>query len=187
MARALLVVTTLIASWLGMQAVHELGHVIGASLTGGKVARVVLHPLSLSRTDLSANPSPLAVAWTGPALGVLLPLALWGGAASLKAPLLYLPRFFAGFCLVANGAYIGSGLLSAVGDSETMLRHGAATWRLALFASTSTPLGFWLWHGQGADFGLGGEGRAVNTTATAITTLVGAVLAVLGFTIWGDG
>ena len=81
-----LIGSTLIASWLGMQAVHESGHVLGAHLTGGRVARVVLHPLTISRTDLSHNPRPLLVVWAGPAVGVLLPLVLWGVAAGLRLP-----------------------------------------------------------------------------------------------------
>src|SRR5262249_34871163 len=72
-----LIVSTLVASWLGMQAVHELGHVLGAWLTGGRVARVVLHPLTISRTDLGHNPSPLAVVWAGPVFGALAPVLLW--------------------------------------------------------------------------------------------------------------
>src|SRR5260221_4916233 len=48
----ILIVSTLLGSWLGMQAVHELGHVIGAWLTGGQVSQVVLHPLTISRTHL---------------------------------------------------------------------------------------------------------------------------------------
>src|SRR4051812_32794919 len=75
--QAVLIGSLLPASWLGMQAVHELGHVAGALLTGGKVARVVLHPMTISRTDLASNPSPLLVVWAGPVLGCLLPLAAW--------------------------------------------------------------------------------------------------------------
>jgi hypothetical protein len=45
-------------SWYGMMAIHELGHVMGAWLTGGRVERVVLHPLAISRTDLAHNPRP---------------------------------------------------------------------------------------------------------------------------------
>jgi hypothetical protein len=67
----------LIASWLGMQLVHELGHVMAAYATGGSVERVVLHPLELSRTDLARNPRPLAVASAGPLGGA--GLFLWHG------------------------------------------------------------------------------------------------------------
>jgi hypothetical protein len=59
--QAILIVSTVLGSWLGMQAVHEFGPVVGAWLTGGKVAKVVLHPLSISRTDLADNPRPLTV------------------------------------------------------------------------------------------------------------------------------
>ena len=52
-------------SWLGMQAVHELGHVLGAILTGGRVTTVVLHPLTISRTDVFPNPHPLIEVWAG--------------------------------------------------------------------------------------------------------------------------
>jgi len=50
-------------SWLIMMATHELGHVIGAALTRGTVKRVVLHPLAISRTDISPNPHPSVVVW----------------------------------------------------------------------------------------------------------------------------
>jgi hypothetical protein len=74
--QVILIASTLLGSWLGMQAVHELGHVAGAWLTGGRVEKVVLHPLTISRTDLAHNPAPLLVVWAGPTVGVLLPLAL---------------------------------------------------------------------------------------------------------------
>lgn len=75
--KILFLFSTLCLSWLGMMAVHELGHVIGAVLTGGKVARVVLHPAAISRTDVSPNPVPLIVAWAGPIFGALIPLFFW--------------------------------------------------------------------------------------------------------------
>ncbi|HEV8059073.1 MAG TPA: M50 family metallopeptidase, partial [Gemmataceae bacterium] len=76
--QSVLIVSTISASWLGMQAVHECGHVLGAWVTCGEVNKVVLHPLTLSRTDLKRNPHPLVVVWAGPCFGVLFPLALWG-------------------------------------------------------------------------------------------------------------
>jgi hypothetical protein len=38
--QAVLILSALLGSWLGMQAVHELGHVLGACLTGGRVSQV---------------------------------------------------------------------------------------------------------------------------------------------------
>ena len=61
-------------SWLAMQAVHELGHVLGAVATGGQVTKVVLHPCTISRTDVHPNPHPLLVVWAGPVVGAALPL-----------------------------------------------------------------------------------------------------------------
>src|SRR5436190_23321694 len=104
-----LIIATLAGSWLAMQAVHELGHVLGAWLTGGRVARVVLHPLTISRTDLADNPKPLVVVWAGPLVGVALPTLLWAAAAAARRPGAFVLRFFAGFCLLTNGLYIGLG------------------------------------------------------------------------------
>ena len=60
----LIFVASLLAlSWFAMMAVHELGHVVGALVTGGVVERVVLHPLTISRTDVSPNPEPSIVVW----------------------------------------------------------------------------------------------------------------------------
>ena len=107
--QALLIISVLVASWMGMQALHEFGHVLGAWITGGKVSKVVWHPLTISRTDLSYNPRPLLVVWAGPVVGVLLPLASWGLAVAIRGPGAFVNRFFAGFCLIANGAYIAFG------------------------------------------------------------------------------
>ena len=60
-----------------MQAVHELGHVIGAWATGAEVKRVVLTPSTISRTDVVNNLHPLVVVWAGPMVGAALPILLW--------------------------------------------------------------------------------------------------------------
>jgi len=160
-----LIGSALVGSWLGMQAVHESGHALTAWLTGGRVARVVLHPLTISRTDLAANPRPLAVVWAGPLVGALAPVALWAGAAGLRLGAAFLLRFFAGFCLVANGAYVGAGSLGRVGDAGEMLRHGSPEWLLCLFGAAAAGAGLWLWHGQGRHFGLGPARGAVSRGA----------------------
>lgn len=152
--RILLWLVTLFCSWMGMQAVHEFGHVVGAWLTRGQVVRVVLHPLTISRTDLAENPSPLIVVWAGPMIGCLIPLILWVAAAHYRWRYTFLLRFFAGFCLVANGAYIACGSFDRIGDCGEMLRHGSSMWHLWLFGLVTVPAGFRLWHGLGPQFGL---------------------------------
>ena len=65
----LLGLSTVLLSWLWMMAVHEFGHVLHAWLSGGTVAKGVLHPLTISRTDVAPDPQPLFVVWGGPIWG----------------------------------------------------------------------------------------------------------------------
>ena len=69
-----LIAATCCLSWLAMMALHEFGHMLHAWLSGGHVAKVVLHPLAISRTDVSPNSHPLFVVWGGPVWGTVLPL-----------------------------------------------------------------------------------------------------------------
>ncbi len=176
----MLIFATLLASWLGLQAVHEAGHVAGAYLTGGRVQRVVLHPLTISRTDLAQNPRPLLVAWGGPVFGAAFPLLLWGLAAAGRLPEAFLLRFFAGACLVANGCYLGFGLIDRVGDCGDLLRAGAPPWHLVAFAAVAVPAGLWLWHGQARHFGLGPEAEPVRLRTVWLSVGALAALVALG-------
>jgi len=163
--------------------VHESGHVLGARLTGGRVARVVLHPLTISRTDLAHTPSPLVVVWAGPLLGVALPLLSWAAAAAARLPGAFVLRFFAGFCLLANGLYIGLGSFDRVGDCGEMLRHGSEPWQLWLFGAVTAPIGLWLWDRQGPHFGLG-PARGRVRRGVAYGSLVACLaLVVLGLVV----
>jgi hypothetical protein len=145
----------LLLFWLPLQAVHELGHVLAAWGAGGTVQRVVLHPLAISRTEVSPNPAPLIVAWAGPLVGVAIPLALAGLARWAAPSLRPYADFFAGFCLIANGAYIGLGALAHIGDAGDILRHGAPTWQLLAFGALTLPAGLWFWHCASYAFGFG--------------------------------
>ena len=183
--RTALILTTLLGSWLGMQAIHELGHVIGAWVTGGQVACVVLHPLTISRTDLGHNPHPLAVVWAGPVFGVLLPLLIWGLMKKVRPREAFLARFFAGFCWLANGLYIGVGSFDRVGDCGEMLKHGSSVWQLWLFGAITTPIGLWFWHQQGPHFGWGSPTPEVSRSATMTSIGVCIMLLVLGIAMGG--
>ena len=158
-------VSIVLLSWLGMMIVHESGHVAIAWITGGKVNKVILNPFEFSRTDVFPDPHPLAVAWGGPIIGVLLPLTAFSVAAMLRWSGTYLLRFFAGFCLVANGAYIGAGSFNRIGDTYPMLLFGSSLWQLWLFGALTVSLGLFLWHHLGPHFGLGPHAKRVNPAA----------------------
>ncbi|REJ70944.1 MAG: hypothetical protein DWQ34_23695 [Planctomycetota bacterium] len=179
----LLIASTLAASWLGMQIVHEAGHVLGAWATGGTVLGVELKPWSISRTDVSPNPHPLIERWSGPLVGGVAPCAAWLLAVAARIRWAYLLRFFAGFCLVANGAYIGAGVVAPVGDAADILREMPAKWPLAAFGVVTIPLGFLLWNGQGPHFGLGTADGQVNRrhAVACLCVVTGIVLSEVAF------
>jgi hypothetical protein len=179
-----LIASTLTLSWFAMMAVHETGHVLGAWFTGGSVAKVVLHPLTISRTDLSNNPQPLVVVWAGPLFGVAAPLLAWIVAQLARIPIWYLLRFFAGYCLIANGAYLGVGSFANVGDAGDLLRHGAPIWQLWIFGALCVPAGFLLWHRLGTHFGLG-ESKGRVSFPTAYGCMIGLVVVVVLMSFFG--
>lgn len=183
--QAILIGSICLASWLGMQQVHELGHVLEARLTGATIVRVVLNPFMFSRTDLATNPHPLIVVWAGPIVGVTLPTVLWIAATGLQLTGAFVLRFFAGFCLIANGLYIGVGSFERVGDCRDMLQHGAELWHLWVFGILTTPLGLWLWHGQGRYFGLGSAAERVSPRTALCTAVICITLVTLGLMING--
>ena len=144
----------LVLSWMLMQAVHETGHVIAALVSGGRVLCVVLHPLRFSQTVVDPNPHPAFVVWSGPIFGVVAPTLLWLAWRSLKAGAEATLRFFAGFCLLANGAYAGLGWIGRVGDTALMMHFGAPAWLLAILGGATMLAGVGLWHGLGPRMGL---------------------------------
>jgi hypothetical protein len=147
--RRLALILLLYPMWLAMMAVHEAGHCLSAYFSGGRVESVTLPLLGFSRTDLSRNPHPQFVAWGGPLWGVFIPLAI------LLLVRMTIPRaaravaVLAGFCLIANGAYIGLGSFMTAGDGHDLLRHGAPGWTLVLFGATAFAAGLYLWHRAG--------------------------------------
>jgi hypothetical protein len=175
----LLICSFITLSWLGFMVVHEFGHVVTGWVTGASVSRVILHPLQISWTAFTNNPHPQLVAWGGPILGSLLPLGLFAIAKANHAPGIYLFRFFAGFCLTANGFYLIIDAFERGGDGGTLLRHGAMLWHLVLFGSLTTPTGFWLWNGIGKYFGLGRPSGTISHAAAFSSIALLALVIIL--------
>jgi hypothetical protein len=172
-----LILCLVVTSWLAMQMFHEFGHIVGAWWTGGVVDLIVLRPWTISQTSLSYNPDPLFVAWAGPIGGALMPFLLWAVSVLLRFSLRHILRFFAGFCLIANGLYIACGALQPAGDARVIQRSGSPQWQLIVFGAITVPIGLWLWHGEGKHFGFGGAGgnvarRDVFACAIALCTVL---------------
>ncbi len=166
--QALLIVGTLGASWLGMMAVHESGHIVAALAAGGSIKSVALPIFGFWRTDLANNPHPLVVAWAGGVLGSLFPLPLLLVTRLAARRFAFLAQFFAGFCLIANGAYLGGGAWLDAGDAADLLHHGAQRWQLATFGLPIVAAGLALWNGLGRHFGLGSSAGRVDHAAAAV-------------------
>jgi len=171
-----LIVTFLAFSWLAMQVTHELGHVVGAWLTKAEVTKVALYPCIISRTDLGRNPHPSVVVWSGPVVGVLLPWLAYLLVRVCRFPGIYLFRFFAGFCLIANGVYIAFGPADGAADTGVMMQHGSPRWLMVSFGILAAPLGLYLWHNQGKHFGLGEAKGHVSRSAAIVSAALLAVV-----------
>ncbi len=178
----LLVGSMLGLCWIGMMAVHEFGHVVGAWLTGGTVKRVVLNPLTISRTDVAPNPAPGFVVWMGPLLGCVLPMLAMAFARLVPKEVKdvrLLTMFFAGFCLMGNGAYIAIGAFDGVGDCGVMLKNGSPFWTLLVFGVSAMVIGLMLWHRLGSvrDF-ISNPDSVEPATVWIVTSVLLAVLTV---------
>jgi hypothetical protein len=55
-------------------------------------------------------------------------------------------RFFTGFCLIANGAYIGVGWISQTGDAGDLATLGTPVWVMIVFGIACVGSGLWVWH-----------------------------------------
>jgi hypothetical protein len=172
-----------------MQAVHEAGHVLHLGLTGGSVDYVILHPLAISYTHPAANPHPLAVASGGALWGCVLPLGFhllarlggtgcWSARGRTARPSGYLSAFFAGFCLIANGAYLAGDAIVRGGDGRDLIALGCPAWLLVLVGVPLIGLGLMLWHGLGPHFGLGpAQGRIDRRAAVGMTLALAGLVA----------
>ena len=147
--RLLIAPVALYASWLGMMAVHELGHVIHARLSGGVVEAVHVPLARFSVTTYTVNPRPRFVAWGGVLWGSVLPIIACAIARLASMPGHRWLQFFAGFCLVANGAYLGVGWAMRVGDAHDLVGLGESKALMCAFGIVAVTAGLYLWHALG--------------------------------------
>ncbi len=172
---------SLALSWLLMQAVHEGGHVLHAWLSGGSVVRVVLDPREVSHTELGSNPHPLFVAWGGLLWGAALPASLLLPTSRSSPQIRQLLRFFAGFCLVANGAYLVAGTMTRAGDPADLMRLGTPPTLLFVAGCLVAAAGLLVWHRLGPMMGFAIHAApTVCRTALVLVGLLALHLSVAG-------
>jgi hypothetical protein len=135
----------LLAWWWLMMAVHELGHVLGCLVTGARIEAVILWPWTISATLRSGSHHPRLDTWAGRVIGALLPLTLWLACRRRSGPGRW-PGGWAGFCLVANGVYLGAGWIDLVGDAGDLRRLGTPVWALVGSGVIGVGTGLLLWH-----------------------------------------
>jgi hypothetical protein len=142
---------------------------------------IVLHPLLFSRTDFAENPRPLFVAWGGAWWGIVIPVLIWVIFRRFFKRYSFLAAFFAGFCLIANGAYLAGGSLFLGGgdDAGVIVQHSGERWQLLLYGLPTVAAGLWFWNGLGPHFGLGQAQFNVDRTATwGMTGLLSLIIMV---------
>lgn len=144
--RIALAAVALYVGWLGMMVVHEAGHVLHARLSGGAVERVDVPPLGFSQTFYTHNPNPHFVAWGGPVWGCVIPLTALAALARGPGRVRRAAQLFAGFCLVANGAYLGVGWALPAGDAADLRYHGTPVAVMIAFGAVTLTTGLLLWH-----------------------------------------
>lgn len=139
-----------VLSWYAMMAVHEAGHCLGAVVTGASIENVEIPIVGFSRTDVSGSLHPLIVVWGGPVFGAVAPLVLLLLVNRVGGRVGHGIRFFIGFCLLANGAYIGVGAFLRAGDCQDMLKYGSPLWLLVGFGVVASMAGMFVWHRMGS-------------------------------------
>lgn len=138
----------IVLSWYAMMTIHEAGHCLGALATNAKIEKVDIPLGGFSRTDVSDASHPAVVVWAGPIFGAVAPLGLLL-LRHINRRAKHILMFFIGFCLLANGAYIGAGAFVHIGDAGDLLRLGLRLWLLVMFGVISCAGGLYAWHRMG--------------------------------------
>lgn len=128
----------LVVGWCVMTFTHETGHIVGGLLSGGKLVAADLAPWRMPFSIFDPDPRPLITLWSGPLLGVAVPLL---AAACIRRNWGW---FLAYFCMLANGSYLalagwsGDSLL----DTSKLLAHGAHPLSVALYCAVTLGWGY---------------------------------------------
>lgn len=121
-----------------MTLTHELGHIIGGALGGATLTDMELRPWRLPYSIHSPDPHPLLTLWSGPILGVLVPVLV-----ALVVP--WRPLWFvANFCVLANGTYLALAWFAGDPhlDTPRLMHAGASSVSVAIYCLLTIGVGY---------------------------------------------
>ncbi len=129
----------LTASWFVMLFTHEMGHIVGGWCSGGKLVSADLIPWHLPHSLFAPDPYPLVTLWSGPILGVVVPLTV---AILINRDPIW---FVAHFCLLANGLYLAMAWISGDRhlDTPRLLEQGASRISIGLYCLLTIGFGYY--------------------------------------------
>ncbi|MEM6776565.1 MAG: hypothetical protein AAF670_02845 [Planctomycetota bacterium] len=121
-----------------MTLTHECGHIVGGWMGGATLTDCDLAPWRMPYSLHAPDPRPLMTLWSGPMLGVIVPLL---AAAVIQRPWSW---FVADFCVLANGAYLALAWLAGDRflDTPRLLAAGAHPISIVLFVVSTTLVGY---------------------------------------------
>ena len=117
---------------------HECGHIIGGLASGATLTDYDLTPWRMPYSLYSPDPHPLITLWSGPLLGVVVPVGI---AAVLRQRWVW---FIADFCLLANGGYLAMAWISGDRflDTPRLLSAGASRATIVVYCALTIGLGY---------------------------------------------
>lgn len=137
-SRVLRMVILLAAAWTVMTFTHEAGHIVGGWCCGGTLRSADLRPWHLPWSLFDPDPKPLVTLWSGPVLGVAVPLA---AALLIRREGMW---FVAYFCVLANGVYIATAWVSGDRhlDTPRLLAEGASRVTIGIYCLLTVGFGY---------------------------------------------
>lgn len=139
-----------VAAWYVMLATHELGHGLHALLSGVTVLNINFPLIGFPYTQVGTPTRSLFLLWGGFIWGCGIPMSAYFAVCAMKnRTVLWLRRevgFLAGFCLLANGAYLAAGAVYQIGDAAEMIRAGSPLGLLVTIGIVLAAFGLLFWH-----------------------------------------
>jgi hypothetical protein len=111
----------------------------------------------------------------------VVPLAIAAAVSFIRLRAAYLTWVVAGFCLIANGAYIGIGAFHPIGDAEELVAHGMQRWPMGAFGLLAVGSGFWIWHRVSPRLGFGAVPAEISSRHVYLTFALAVLMTAVGF------